>query len=102
MRTQTLIIMASLLVYSVASAMMKGSQAKKAGKNVRSAISLYVIGAVIMALLLGRELLGENLPVWVDWTFIIPLAALFILWFAIAVARLKHYLQAAWRLDKKL
>ena len=100
MRTRTLIIMAFLLAYSMTLAMMKASQARKSGKNVRSAILLYAIGAVIIALLLGRELLGDNVPEWVDWAFIIPIVALLILWLGIAIVRLKHYLQTAWWLNE--
>jgi hypothetical protein len=92
--------MAFFLVYSVTVAMMKASQARKTGKDVRSAILLYALMAVIIALLLGRECLGDNVPEWVDWAFIIPTAALLILWFGIAVVRLKRYLRDAWRLDK--
>jgi hypothetical protein len=100
MRILTLISHTFFLVYSVVSAIMKGKQARQTGKNVRSAILLYVIGAAIFALGLGRELIGDELPAWVDWTFIIPIGALFILWFGIAVVRLKHYLQQAWWLDE--
>jgi uncharacterized membrane protein YhdT len=100
MRNWHLLAPVFLLVTSVTSAIIKGNQAKKTGKKVGSAILLYVIGAAISALLLGRELLGDNVPEWVDWAFVTPIVALLILWLGIAIVRLKHYLQTAWWLNE--
>jgi hypothetical protein len=89
-----------LLVTSVASAIIKGNQAKKAGKKGGSAILFYVIGAAISALLLGREIIGDDVAGWVDWAFGISFMVLSVVWFAIAIVRLKHYLQTAWWLNE--
>ena len=77
------------------------NQARKAGKNVRSAILPYALNVVIIALLLGRYLLGDNVPIWVDLVFVIPVSALIIAMLGMSFVRGKRYLQDAWRLDNE-